>query len=161
MGTARDLPATDSIAEGKGLIDLAAAKAAPTPNVTQNWERSTGSGSLEQARGSHHVKNGTSELTGEVDWTGGKWNAGSVAKALREDTSLLSGLVSTTGLSWSGLSWSGLSWSGLSWSGLSWSGLSWSGLSWSGLSWSGLSWSGLSWSGLSWSGLSWSGLSWS
>jgi serine protease AprX len=161
MGTARDLPATDAIAEGEGLIDLSAAKAAPTPNAVQTWERSTGSGSLEKARGSHHVKNGGAELTGEVDWTGGKWNPGSVAKALREDTSLLGGLLSTTGLSWSGLSWSGLSWSGLSWSGLSWSGLSWSGLSWSGLSWSGLSWSGLSWSGLSWSGLSWSGLSWS
>ena len=161
MGTARDLPATDAIAEGEGLIDLAAAQAAPTPNAVQTWERATGSGSLEKARGSHHVKNGGAELTGEVDWTGGKWNPGAVAKALKEDTSLLGGLLSTTGLSWSGLSWSGLSWSGLSWSGLSWSGLSWSGLSWSGLSWSGLSWSGLSWSGLSWSGLSWSGLSWS
>ena len=160
-GTARDLPATDAIAQGEGLIDLAAAKVAPTPNAVQTWERSTGSGSLEKARGSHHVKHNGVELVGEVDWTGGKWNPGAVAKALREDTSLLGGLLSTTGLSWSGLSWSGLSWSGLSWSGLSWSGLSWSGLSWSGLSWSGLSWSGLSWSGLSWSGLSWSGVSWS
>jgi serine protease AprX len=159
-GTARELPATDAIAQGEGLIDLAAAKAAPTPYAVQSWERSTGNGSLEKARGSHHVKHGASELTGEVDWTGGKWNPGTVAKALKEDTSILGVLISD-GLSWSGLSWSGLSWSGLSWSGLSWSGLSWSGLSWSGLSWSGLSWSGLSWSGLSWSGLSWSGLSWS
>jgi serine protease AprX len=160
-GTARELPAADAIAQGEGLIDLAAAKDAPTPNAVQTWERSTGSGSLEKARGSHHVSENGVQLAGEVDWTGGKWNPSAVVKALKEDTSLLSTLVSTTGLSWSGLSWSGLSWSGLSWSGLSWSGLSWSGLSWSGLSWSGLSWSGLSWSGLSWSGLSWSGLSWS
>src|SRR3954454_611655 len=74
MGTARELPATDAIAQGKGLIDLAAAKAAPTPSAVQNWERSTGSGTLEKARGSHHLTKDAAELTGEVDWTGGKWN---------------------------------------------------------------------------------------
>jgi hypothetical protein len=126
----------------------------------QNFERSTGRGSLEKSRGSHHLEKDGAQLTGEVDWTGGKWNPGTVAKALKEDTSLLGGLLSTTGLSWNGLSWNGLSWHGLSWNGLSWNGLSWNGLSWNGLSWNGLSWNGLSWNGLSWNGLSWNGLSW-
>jgi serine protease AprX len=162
-GTAKELPAADRRAQGNGLIDLAAASAAATPNAVQTWERATGTGSLEKARGNHHVKHQGKELRGETGFTGKKWDAQGFAKALRkaaEGKGPLKG-VSASGLSWSGLSWSGLSWSGLSWSGLSWSGLSWSGLSWSGLSWSGLSWSGLSWSGLSWSGLSWSGLSWS
>jgi serine protease AprX len=139
-GTARDLPAADAVAQGEGLIDLAAAKAAPTPSTVQTWERSTGTGSLEKARGSHHLSKDGVELTGEQDWTGGKWNPSAVAKALKEDTSLLGGLLTTDGLSWNGLSWNGLSWNGLSWNGLSWNGLSWNGLSWNGLSWNGLSW---------------------
>ena len=158
-GTAKTLPAADRKAQGSGLVDLAAASAAPTPDAVQTWERSTGTGSLEKARGNAHVKQNGKELRGEVSFTGKKWDAQNFAKMLKkaaEGKGPLKGVVSASGLSWSGLSWSGLSWSGLSWSGLSWSGLSWSGLSWSGLSWSGLSWSGLSWSGLSWSGLSWS-----
>src|SRR4051812_374140 len=158
-GSARQLPAADAVAQGNGLIDLAAAKAAPTPSGSQTWERSTGSGSLEKARGSHHLAKDGAELVGEVDWTGGKWNPGQVAKALKEDSSLL-GTLTTDGLSWNGLSWNGLSWNGLSWNGLSWNGLSWNGLSWNGLSWNGLSWNGLSWNGLSWNGLSWNGVSW-
>ncbi len=158
-GTAKALPSGDRKAQGNGLIDLAAASAAATPNAVQTWERATGTGSLDKSRGTAIVKHKGKELRGETDFTGKKWDAPKFAKMLKkaaEGKGPLKGAVSASGLSWSGLSWSGLSWSGLSWSGLSWSGLSWSGLSWSGLSWSGLSWSGLSWSGLSWSGLSWS-----
>jgi serine protease AprX len=159
-GTAVTVPGAATAAQGSGLINLAAAKAAPTPtDAVQNFQLSVGTGSLELARGSVHVSVNGKKITGEVDVRGRAFNSASVAAGIKAHTNW-SGL-SWSGLSWSGLSWSGLSWSGLSWSGLSWSGLSWSGLSWSGLSWSGLSWSGLSWSGLSWSGLSWSGLSWS
>jgi serine protease AprX len=159
-GTASKVPGAATTAQGNGLINLAAAKDAPTPaNAVQNFQLSVGTGSLELARGSVHVSINGKKVTGEVDVRGRAFNSAAVASGMKNRTNW-SGL-SWSGLSWSGLSWSGLSWSGLSWSGLSWSGLSWSGLSWSGLSWSGLSWSGLSWSGLSWSGLSWSGLSWS
>jgi serine protease AprX len=159
MGTAVKVQGAGTPAQGSGLINLAAAAAAPTPtNAVQSFQLSIGTGSLELARGSVHVSVNGKKVTGEVDVRGRAFNSATVAAGIKAHTNW-SGL-SWSGLSWSGLSWSGLSWSGLSWSGLSWSGLSWSGLSWSGLSWSGLSWSGLSWSGLSWSGLSWSGLSW-
>jgi serine protease AprX len=149
-GTASKVPGAAATAQGKGLIDLAAASTArPPANATQHFKVSVGTGSLEASRGSVHVSVNGKVVTGEVDIRGHAFNSAQVAAGIRNHTN------------WNGLSWSGLSWSGLSWSGLSWSGLSWSGLSWSGLSWSGLSWSGLSWSGLSWSGLSWSGLSWS
>jgi serine protease AprX len=138
-GTADKVPGASATEQGHGLIDLAAAAAAPTPqNATQHWRLSTGLGSLEKARGSVHVSVNGKAIKGEVDVRGHSFNSARVAAGIHNHTN------------WSGLSWSGLSWSGLSWSGLSWSGLSWSGLSWSGLSWSGLSWSGLSWSGLSW-----------
>jgi serine protease AprX len=162
MGTARDLPATDAVAQGEGLIDLAAAKVARTPYAVQTWERSTGIGSLEKARGSHHVEKNGTQLTGEVDWTGVKWNPGAMNKALKEDTSLLSGLLTTaSGLTWNGLTWNGLTWNGLTWNGLTWNGLTWNGLTWNGLTWNGLTWNGLTWNGLTWNGLTWNSSSWS
>jgi serine protease AprX len=120
---------------------------------------SLGTGSLELARGTHHLTAAGVTLTGEKDIFGANWN--STAMAVQEAFRI--GWVGGTfnGNSWSGNSWSGNSWSGNSWSGNSWSGNSWSGNSWSGNSWSGNSWSGNSWSGNSWSGNSWSGNSWS
>ena len=168
------LPAADPTAQGAGLIDISAAARASTPGAVQRWARSSGTGSLDAARGSLRVASGPNPLDGERDVFGAPWDGTTWAQQSLDGKTWRDGAwngrtwsgrcfcaASASGPSWSGLSWSGLSWSGLSWSGLSWSGLSWSGLSWSGLSWSGLSWSGLSWSGLSWSGMSWSGLSWS
>jgi len=168
VSTARPLPSADGDAQGAGLLDLRAASRASIPSVQQRWQRSTGRGSLDGARGSFRVEAGTSVLDGERDIFDVAWDGEAWAKDALEGESWDDGKWhdrTWTGKclcasSWSGLSWSGLSWSGLSWSGLSWSGLSWSGLSWSGLSWSGQSWSGLSWSGLSWSGLSWSSSAW-
>jgi serine protease AprX len=152
MGTAHQLPNASAAAQGAGLVDLAAASAAATPAAVQTWERSTGTGSIDQARGTAIVKHNGVELRGEKDFTGKPWNPGHYAQALR--ASVKSG-TPLAGLSWNGLSWNGLSWNGLSWNGLSWNGLSWNGLSWNGLSWNGLSWNCLSWNGLSWSGISW------
>ena len=112
MGSARQLSSADAAAQGAGLIDLAAASATATPTTVQAWERSTGTGSLEKARGTHHVKNGNQELRGEQDFTGRAWNPGQYAKALRA--------AAQSGTPLAGLSWSGLSWSGRSWSGISW-----------------------------------------
>jgi serine protease AprX len=163
-GTARKLPSSEAKAQGNGLIDLAAASAAVTPAAVQVWERATGTGSLDRARGSAIIKHNGKELRGETDFLGRKWDAQKFAKVLKkaaDGKGPLKGELSASGLTWSGLTWSGLTWSGLTWSGLTWSGLTWSGLTWSGLTWSGLTWSGLTWSGLTWSGLTWSGLTWS
>jgi serine protease AprX len=157
----------DPYCQGGGALYLGSIIKDRTPrnaSTNQTYEPSTGTGSLEAARGRNHVAHDGYTLVGEIDimaspWTGYCDDGGTCVDTLWEGGDFNG--VTWSGLSWSGLSWSGLSWSGVSWSGLSWSGLSWSGLSWSGLSWSGLSWSGLSWSGLSWSGLSWSGNTWS
>jgi serine protease AprX len=148
MGTANAIPNATAAQQGSGLIDLAEARTAPTPNAVQRFTVSTGLGSLELARGSVHVTVGTRQVRGEVDVRGRAFDVRTWASGLRNGTN------------WSGMSWSGMSWSGMSWSGMSWSGMSWSGMSWSGMSWSGMSWSGMSWSGMSWSGMSWSGTDW-
>jgi serine protease AprX len=152
--TASPVRATDVRLQGHGLIDVAAAARAKTPSqasAVQPFAASTGTGSLELARGTHHVADPETgeELVGEQDIFGSPWDGRSWSQ------------LAAAGRSWSGGDWNGRSWSGRSWSGQSWSGRSWSGVSWSGRSWSGRSWSDESWAGRSWSGRSWSGRSWS
>ena len=123
--------------DGAKAMDLDTARYTDVDWTPQTWPSSTGTGSLDAARGSIRVSLDGVVLDGEQDIFGTPWDGDSWAAA------------STDGTAWDGGTWNGLSWSGLSWSGLSWSGLSWSGLSWSGRSWSSGSWSGLSWSNLS------------
>ena len=145
--TAKTLPLADAQSQGAGAIDARKAVEQTIPggvDTTQRWARSTGTGSLDAARGTYKLTQDGVVLEGEQDIFGTPWDG-----------------VSWSGVSWSGVSWSGGTWNGVSWSGVSWSGVSWSGVSWSGVSWSGVSWSGVSWSGGSWNGVSWSGVSWS
>ncbi len=144
MTTATPLPAADVVAQGSGMINLKAAMTAATPEYVQTWPLSTGTGSLEGARGSAHVAMGESTLSGEQDIFGNAWNG-----------------ATWSGQSWSGTTWSGGTWNGATWSGSCWCGTTWSGATWSGATWSGATWSGATWSGATWSGATWSGATWS
>ncbi|MEX0757854.1 MAG: S8 family serine peptidase, partial [Acidimicrobiia bacterium] len=128
QASARPLRKVSSDCQGAGLIDLEAALSTPTPEVVSSGPFSTGRGTLDGARGTHHVQHDGVVLQGEIDIFGNAWDGSSSPDFF-------------AGASWSGASWSGASWSGASWSGASWSGASWSGASWSGASWSGASWS--------------------
>src|SRR3954453_12709162 len=145
-GTASRLPGVGTPAQGNGLVNLAAAATAPTPqNATQHWRLSVGTGSLEAARGSVHVSVNGRQISGEVDVHGRSFNSSRVASGIANRTN------------WSGVTWSGVTWSGVTWSGVTWSGVTWSGVTWSGVTWSGVTWSGVTWSGVTWSGVTWSG----
>jgi serine protease AprX len=140
-GTAQKIKGVAKPAQGSGLIDLAAAKNAPTPDavkVAQKFKVSTGLGSLEASRGSVHVTVGGKKVTGEVDVRGRAFNAATVAAGIKNRTN------------WNGMTWSGMTWSGMTWSGMTWSGMTWSGMTWSGMTWSGMTWSGMTWSGSDW-----------
>jgi hypothetical protein len=146
--TASRLPNADATAQGAGRVNLYSARTAKTPSAAQTWEQSTGTGSIEAARGSAHVLVDGTELSGEQDargyaWDGNQWSA-----------------TSWTGTSWSGGTWNGNQWSGGNWNGNQWSGNQWSGNQWSGNQWSGNQWSGNQWSGNQWSGNQWSGNVW-
>jgi hypothetical protein len=147
MGTATALPKADPIARGAGLINLhnaRDAKAGVWANAAQTWPRSSGTGSLQEARGSARLEDEGIVLQGEQDIFGGTWDAAAWATA-----------------AWNGSTWVGGSWEGRTWSGDCWCGQSWSGRTWSGRTWSGASWSGRTWSGRTWSGRTWSGSGWS
>jgi serine protease AprX len=159
--TADRLPFYLTISQGSGVINVAKAAAAPTPDaeaVRQTWARSTGTGSLEAARGTQHVILDGVELSGEITAWGDPWDGQAIVDAALAGSSWSGS--SWTGSSWTGSSWSGSSWTGSSWTGSSWTGSSWTGSSWSGSSWTGSSWTGSSWTGSSWTGSSWSGSSW-
>jgi serine protease AprX len=146
------VPGADSQAQGGGEISFTKLAAKVPTAYTQTFASSTGTGTLEGARGQDHLTRNGVVLSGEVDifgrpftaatagstWSGGLWN----------------------GSTWSGSTWSGSTWSGSTWSGSTWSGSTWSGSTWSGSTWSGSTWSGSTWSGSSWSGSTWSGHSW-
>lgn len=118
--------------------------------VAQSHARSTGTGSLELARGGSHVADPDTgqELRGERDifgkrWDGTRWAAASLA-----------------GQSWRGGTWNGSTWTGDGWSGNSWRYAAWSSASWTGNSWRTGAWSGMIWTGQSWRGQSWRCTSW-
>jgi serine protease AprX len=143
---------------GAGELQLGPALTASLPSSTQSWTPSTGTGSLEQARGTDHLTRDGVVLTGERDIFGAPVDTSQLAALEAAGNSWSGGIWN--GNSWSGNSWSGNSWSGNTWSGNSWSGNSWSSGSWTGNTWSGNSWSSTDWSGNSWSGNSWTGGSW-
>src|SRR4051794_37708571 len=176
MGTAQHLTGATAAQQGSGLINLAAAMKAPTPNAVQNYPRSTGDGSLEASRGSVHVEVGGEKVTGEVDVTGTEIDQSS-AETITTDVAATNEAAATDNSgdpaaaparadspaadpSLSGVTWSGVTWSGVTWSGVTWSGVTWSGVTWSGVTWSGVTWSGVTWSGVTWSGVTWSGSDW-
>jgi serine protease AprX len=191
MGTARELPDATAARQGAGLIDLAAAMNAPTPeNAVQSYARSTGAGSLDAARGSVVVEVDGEAVTGEVD-VAGQAIEESTAESLAEGvTAIVEDQAAETAdaiadlpaeeqaaviedlppaqqaevaeqADLTGITWSGITWSGITWSGITWSGITWSGITWSGITWSGITWSGITWSGITWSGITWSGITWS
>ena len=144
---------------GSGMVDLARSAALPSLDVTQQFVRSDGSGTLEASRGGNHIvlPDGTI-LEGEVTFTGSSWTGSSWTGSSWTGSSWTGS--SWTGSSWTGSSWTGSSWTGSSWTGSSWTGSSWTGSSWTGSSWTGSSWTGSSWTGSSWTGSSWTGSSW-
>jgi serine protease AprX len=152
MNTATPLPNADPVSQGAGLINMHIARSAnvqSVANAMQTWPRSSGTGSLQAARGSVQVADGGVVLQGEQDIFGDPWNGATWAAD------------SSSGSTWSGGAWEGRTWSGNCWCGSSWSGRTWSGSSWDGQSWSGRTWSGRTWSGRTWASDGWSTGDWS
>ena len=157
-GTARHLDDTTSRAQGHGVINLTAVAAAAIPTSTQAFTRSTGTGSLDAARGDAHLALNGVTLTGEKDINGQAFNSATMATAEANGSSWSGG--TWNGKSWAGSSWAGSSWAGSSWAGSAWDGALWSGKSWASGTWSGSSWASTNWSGSSWAGSSWAGKTW-
>jgi len=168
--TATPVPLADPNCQGAGALNLRAAVDALTPlAAVQSFAPSTGLGTLEGARGSVHITDGTTELRGEQDIFGATWNAPTWSAQSLAGTSWVGGTWNGnqwadsgwTGLSWSGMSWGGMAWGGMSWGGMAWGGMAWGGMAWGGMAWGGMAWGGMAWGGMAWGGLAWGGMAWS
>jgi serine protease AprX len=168
--TATPLAGQPTSLQGNGELDLRGALYAIPPLLAiQLYAPSTGTGSIEGARGSVHLTDNGVTLQGETDIMGNPVNTGLLASLLHNRTSWTGGVFNGAvwtgtgfvGAAWASAPWTGHSFAGEPWSGGTWSGGTWSGGTWSGGTWSGGTWSGGTWSGGTWSGGTWSGGSWS
>ena len=100
-GTATTLPAADEQAQGNGLVNVNMAIWTPTPAAKQLFPVSTGTGSLDGARGAAKLVLDGVTLSGEKDIFGKAYS------------STLHATQEATETSWNGGTWNGSSWAGL------------------------------------------------
>ncbi len=165
------LPKADIQAQGQGLvkIDKASLASASVSDFAQKVTPSTGTGSLDAARGGSRVVLDGVELSGEQDalaqpydttrraaeesagtsWTGGVWNgSGWTGDAL-----------GSTG-AWAGRTWAGNDWTGRTWAGRTWASGNWTGRTWASQSWTTGTWADGSLAGRTWAGRTWASGGW-
>jgi serine protease AprX len=150
-------------AQGKGTLNLTSAL--PVTNVAAAFSAisSTGTGTLESARGSAHLVDNGVVLSGEKDIFGTAVSTATLASKRTAGTAWTGGTYNGqvwTGSGFTGSNWTATTWSGRMWSGRMWSSEVWSGRMWSGRMWSAGTWTGRMWSGGSWSSNTWSNASW-
>jgi serine protease AprX len=165
FGSSEFVGAVNSWYSGSGSAYVAgSASMTKLAAVTVVQPTGTGLGTLEGSRGSYHVTNGKTTLTGEKDIFGKSWNASAMSAATSSATTWTGGLwngARWTGDGWNGARWTNVTWTNNDWAGARWSGARWSSMIWDGARWSGASWSGARWSSGAWEGARWSGARWS
>ena len=137
---------------GVGVPDINRAINSPLPALATSAQpatAATGTGTLEGARGSAHVNNGVSDLTGEQDIFGVAWDAPSWAAA------------SAVGTAWTGGTWRGVDWTTSAWSSSGdWDAHAWSTGDWSAHAWTAHAWTAHAWSDAGWDAHAWTDASW-
>jgi serine protease AprX len=154
--SASGVTASSTKMRGAGLVDVTKALKLPKLGAVLSallpaWGR--GTGSLEASRGSSHVSNGTTELTGEVDIFGQPWNGTTWARSTANASAWADG-------QWRGQTWSGARWSGATWPTVQWSRSDWTGVSYGSDQWSARTWRDESWSARTWRDDTWSARTW-
>ena len=139
---------------GHGLLDVASADAADVRSSDQRFARAKGTGSLEAARGSVHVSDGTVVLTGEKDIFGQDW------QGPQSDLSRWWGSSSLTTTNWGAVAWATTNWATTNWASSNWAGSAWASSAWAGSAWASSSWASSSWAGLAWAGSAWAASDW-
>ena len=141
-------------AQGKGTLNLTSALGVTNVAAGQAAISSTGTATLESARGTSHLVDNGVVLQGDKDIFGDAVSTATLASKRDAGTAW-------TGGTWNGRMWSGSSFTGSNWTATTWSGRMWSSEVWSGRMWSGRMWSAGTWTGRMWSGDGWSGNTWS
>jgi serine protease AprX len=171
--TASPLANAPAVYQGAGELNLRAALTAVPAAAVQAFSPSTGTGSLNGARGSAQISWGGVALTGEMDIFGSPVNTSQLAQNLTGGGDWTGGVfngVAWTGAGWgteatadgwSAPAWNNAVWTASSWSTNQWSTNQWSTNQWSTNQWSTNQWSTNQWSTNQWSTNQWSSASWS
>ncbi|HEX9411730.1 MAG TPA: S8 family peptidase [Actinomycetota bacterium] len=153
------------LADGKAAHDVLAGgwKAPANVGITP----STGTGSLEQSRGSFHVFVDSASdglgpqdadgmldaLSGEVDALGNDW------KQLGwKDMGLVDGKLKNLG--WTNNEWSASAWTNLGWTNNGWGSTDWKGFAWTNLEWGSNGWDSNGWDNIGWLNDGWMSNGW-
>ncbi len=135
-------------AQGRGVVNVKKAFATTPKSGVQTAVESTGTGSLELARGDVFVTDGTTELHGEQDIFGHAFDVADMAGQIAN-------LQSWNGGTWNGSTWAGSTWAGSTWAGSTWAGSTWAGSTWADFGWAGSTWAGSTWAGSTWAAAGW------
>ncbi len=130
--------------KGTGFLNVKGALKEEAPGDAQGWTRSSGTGSIDLARGTFLKTDPLGNVIGESDIFGVNW-----------------GDTAWTRDVWSDNRWLGRAWDRDVWQGTAWYSVLWAQGKWSGNEWTGNEWSGNEWSGNEWSGNEWSAWGWS
>ncbi len=157
-------PTPTALTRGNGLVNANKALSALLSVSVQTAAASTGTGTLDAARGGVYVSDNGVSLTGQFDIFGQPFNSAGMAAAQASATSWNGGIWNGsrwTGDTWTGSRWTASSWTGNDWAGSRWTGSRWTTMAWDGSRWTGSGWSGSRWTGSTWTGSRWSGSGWS
>jgi serine protease AprX len=165
MGSSTVPSSVKPLFAGVGVPDVNKAISSSLPTVqvaAQPATGATGTGTLEGARGSAHVTNGTAVLSGEFDIFGQPWDAAAWAgTATPWSGGAWRGVAWTTDTWSSAGSWEARSWTGTDWSARSWTARSWTDHTWTDAGWNARSWTDSTWLGSAWGSTAWAASSWS
>lgn len=162
---------TPAFGQGAGLLELKdIEKIDPTRAPVQRHLRSSGTGSLELARGGSHVAHPETlvELIGEFDIFGRPWIPATWASTSRAGTSWSGGSFNGsvwTGTGWTtggltGKTWRSATWVASDWTGKTWRDAAWNGKTWRDVGWDGKTWRSTAWTGKTWRDATWTGKTW-
>ena len=158
----------NGIAATRGLQEISVTGAlarSGTATATPTWSKSSGTGTLDNSRGSSRVLIDNTPLSGQRSVWG---SLATTAWAARSGTGDAWVAGTWMGYRLAGDGWTGASWAGRTWAAAAWSNstpwsanASWSDPAWTGRRWTGASWTAGTWSGRSWSSDDWASASWS
>jgi serine protease AprX len=164
--TARQIADTNPDLVGDGLIDAYAAANNTVLGIsTQNYQNSSGLGSLALDRGTLDVQ--FASPLGQID-AAGEVKAQTDPSQVNPSNPL--GLLpfvaadyKLTGwdpASWEGTTWKTEDWTGTTWKGTTWKATVWDGTTWKGTTWKNEDWQGTTWKDADWEGTTWKGTTW-
>jgi serine protease AprX len=140
-----DTPTADLNGDGEeDDVDDGHTATVSADEVSQDFARSTGDGSINASRGSYILVNGQVALDTEKDIFGKNWNSAALAKERAAGKIWKRGYYN--GSAWGGSAWGGSAWGGSAWGGSAWGGSAWGGSAWGGSAWGGSAWGSVLWS---------------